>query len=872
MKLQIVPRREQTHSSAFLEHYASLRAWALRLTDGEQAEAEDVLHDAFVQFVRLAPELSGIENLGAYLNRLLRNLHLAHITRRLRMQYVDLDAFDYDSLALSIRNVHPLHLRELEDELRSICAWTVARRHDTRAASYLILRFFLGYLPSEICRLCACNRESLEKGLQSARTEIRRIKAAPSWHDLRRSAEQRIDPAPPTALESWLRRTIFSSEGEGCLPPEILRQTLSENTRRRTSIARSLLAHLAGCSICLDHANRLLNIPALSDRSFDDPAGPESNSRDAESFVHSAMRSSEEIFEHRPVRVELCVNAEPQMSFTVQSPRTVLKVDVNRGKPVAFIEAFSQQGVRLLYMPVTSPDEGGEFLQRTLIPFSEGRELSVEIAFRNPKTEIIICYTDPRHYVMPIAATAHSSAFVPGSRVRLAQTWWQRLRVWRSPRRPVRSWSFALLLVLMFLLPVTQDELVMLSAEEVLQRATLWQSHNLQPNTVVHRSFNYVEFRGGIPRDVARVHRLRVEVWSSAAPGPTLRRLIDSAGKTQASTAAPLAATPTDSTAWEYVPDADSFRLLSSSHAVNVRQSSGEIRLSTGNASLVLDRTTFHPLQQSFRFADRDVQIAEVANEVMPLAASPLREKEPEPVPPPVAPLPTLAELDDIELSVRERLHVLQADLGDDIHITRTSREVRVSGVIDPEARRSFIEADLRSVPNVQLALLSPAEAARHEHLLHVEASDGGTLEAPLMGPWLKSQWPAAEERDRHVQQMLLAADRCSEHILALGSLHIRYPETANPRVRALERDHAQKLADQTDLLLSLLPATGAPETQRPDSLDVAALTAKVQRLNQDLEQLLTVHAAQNNQSTASLEQARQNLAEIAYAARSIAP
>jgi len=242
---------------------------------------------------------------------------------------------------------------------------------------------------------------------------------------------------------------------------------------------------------------------------------------------------------------------------------------------------------------------------------------------------------------------------------------------------------------------------------------------------------------------------------------------------------------------------------------------------------------------------------------VMPLAASPLCEEEPPPVPSPVAPLPTRAELDDIELSVRERLHVLQADLGDDIHITRTSRAIRVAGVIDPEARRSLIEADLRSVPNVQLALLSPAEAAQHEHLLHVQASDSGTLEAPLMGPWLKSQWPDAEER---------------EYILALGSLHMRYPETENPRVRALERDHAQKLADQADLLLSLLPATGTAETQRPDSLDVAALTAKAQRLNQDLEQLLTVHAAQDNQSTASLEQSRQNLAEIAYAARSIAP
>ncbi len=863
LKLQVVPRREQAHSSAFMEHYASLRAWALRLTNGDQAEAEDVLHDAFVQFVRLAPDLAQIENLGAYLNRLLRNLHLAHITRRTRVQYVDLEVLEYDSLALSLRHTHPLRLRELEEELKSICAWAISRREETRAACFLILRFFLGQLPSEIARLCVCSRESLEKGLQSARAEIRRTRSTPAWPEMRRRLEQRMDTRLP--LDLWLRRVIFAEPATPCMPQSALRHVLQENIRTRKPIERSLLVHLTSCASCLEQANRLLQHLSLSERDGGHHGG-KGSSGGSDALVHRALRSCEEIFEHRPAHVELCVNAEPEMSFTVQSRRTVLVVELNRTRTIDFIEAFSEQGVRLLYMPVISPDDGGLFLQDSAISFSEGRELSIEISFRNPKTEIVICYTDPQHHVRPAVTKIERGAF--GELEHTGPSGWlDRLRASLMPGIPVRPWSYALLLLLIVLLPVTQDRQVALSAEELLTRAAHWEEQRSHDDSVIHRSFEYVESSAG--KD-SPVRRKRVETWSNSARHRTLRRLLDTSGSVQASSTERLASAPTSTTAWEYVPDAESFRLLSSIQHAQIARSEGRIRISTADTSLELDPATCHPLEQRFHVEERQIQIAEISNEVIPIAASPLREELPSPIlPPAVPPLPSRVALEETELNVRERLHVLDADLGEDIRILSTPREVLVSGVIESIARRSLIEQNLHSLPLVQLALLSPEEAARHEHLTRVRASEGGEMEQPLLLSWLKTQWPAMEERDQHVQQMLTTLDRCSEHVLAWSELQQRYPVHADPRVNAMERDHEQRATEAIDQLLSMLPSV---EADNADAPPVTSSPMQAQQLNRDLEQLLTVHVAPENVPAASLAQVRRNLAGLAHAMRSTTP
>ncbi len=69
----------KSHAEHFAERYDRLLGWALHLTDHDRAQAEDLLHDAFIQFTLAAPELDGIRNLDNYLFGVLRILRVSHL-------------------------------------------------------------------------------------------------------------------------------------------------------------------------------------------------------------------------------------------------------------------------------------------------------------------------------------------------------------------------------------------------------------------------------------------------------------------------------------------------------------------------------------------------------------------------------------------------------------------------------------------------------------------------------------------------------------------------------------------------------------------------------------------------------------------------
>src|SRR5258705_11984224 len=48
---KLAPKREQKREELFTERYERLLAWALRLTNQHSASAEDLVQDAFIQFV-----------------------------------------------------------------------------------------------------------------------------------------------------------------------------------------------------------------------------------------------------------------------------------------------------------------------------------------------------------------------------------------------------------------------------------------------------------------------------------------------------------------------------------------------------------------------------------------------------------------------------------------------------------------------------------------------------------------------------------------------------------------------------------------------------------------------------------------------------
>src|SRR5882672_853073 len=83
MKAMIQPSRIardfDAHEEAFLARYARLRSWALHLTENDQERAEDLVHDAYIQFTFARPDLNSIGNLNGYLYTMLRNLHLSQV-------------------------------------------------------------------------------------------------------------------------------------------------------------------------------------------------------------------------------------------------------------------------------------------------------------------------------------------------------------------------------------------------------------------------------------------------------------------------------------------------------------------------------------------------------------------------------------------------------------------------------------------------------------------------------------------------------------------------------------------------------------------------------------------------------------------------
>src|SRR5919206_3422227 len=114
----------ERHEDVFLARYRSLHAWALRLTGGDAARAEDLVHDAFVQFTFARPELGRVENLDGYLYQMLRNLHLSQL-RRARRRGEDAPAVvEYDSAEGALRAfADPRDSIRVQDELRQVCRY-----------------------------------------------------------------------------------------------------------------------------------------------------------------------------------------------------------------------------------------------------------------------------------------------------------------------------------------------------------------------------------------------------------------------------------------------------------------------------------------------------------------------------------------------------------------------------------------------------------------------------------------------------------------------------------------------------------------------------------------------------------------------------
>ena len=123
--------KEVSHEEVFLARYGSLRAWAMRLTGGDAARAEDLVHDAFVHFTLARPDLARMQNLDGYLYRMLRNLNTSQMRRAARRREDAPAVVEYDSAEFVLRAADPRDLIRVQDDLRQVCHYATLRKESS---------------------------------------------------------------------------------------------------------------------------------------------------------------------------------------------------------------------------------------------------------------------------------------------------------------------------------------------------------------------------------------------------------------------------------------------------------------------------------------------------------------------------------------------------------------------------------------------------------------------------------------------------------------------------------------------------------------------------------------------------------------------
>ncbi len=455
-------RPEERREQLFTERYEGLLAWALRLTNQDHEAAEDLVQDAFVQFMLGRTGLEQIENIDGYLRRMLRYMHASRMSRQTqRLHDTALSVADYDSLTLGWTAIEPPRRMQAFEELQQICSYACARKESSRAGSVLILRYFHDYLPTEIASVLRTSRHCVDQWQRLARREVKlfmndpgRLRFVAAKHPAERVAPGSFVSSGEPMSE--LRRMIFRSCQGPCLSPDELREIYSLGNS--DTLTTSRLAHIVSCRSCLDAVNSLLCLPQLAQRGLAEPPADPPD-RDEPPIDRSGGGTSgggpvdvrrklgrhlRAISEHKPQELRISVNGLPLSSLKISSDLAEVDLNLNPDEPVEFIEITSEQEIQLLFF---SSGKGTESEQWAWIELSESRTLAAFLRLQDgPSLRVI--YRDPLSAEL---STNEETLTVPGpsSPLVLVQTVdeTESLETAHHPVDPPRSWTRNLLRV-----------------------------------------------------------------------------------------------------------------------------------------------------------------------------------------------------------------------------------------------------------------------------------------------------------------------------------------------------------------------------------------------------------------------------------------
>ncbi len=438
------PNGRHDHERAFVSRYRQLLRAARRLTEGDSEAADDLLHDAFVQFVGAQPDLGGIEHLDGYLTTLLRNLRVSRLRRRANQARAQVAVEEYDSVDRALEQVDPHQALAARDALMRVCTFACQSKATSRGASILILRFFHGFYPTEVERIANGPARTIRRLLADARVEARAsLTALPRPREAGRNDNVLVPSLPaltsldPAAMVRALREAIFQTRTPPCPAPSTI---ASWYRRPGTMLETGDLAHVASCRRCLTRICATLGVPPPDETwPFEPPDDNGSSETSAPRPIRRARRRGlRDLLEHQPRELQIAVNGLPAGSLRVPAADNHVRWALRIEEPLAFIEVHSEQGQRMLMLNVASPTDGG-VVQRASVCLSHGRLIEATLDFAGLQPTLTVQYIDPSvadeavptlapsqpPLGEPMASTADGIAWRASCRARLRH-WWCR--------------------------------------------------------------------------------------------------------------------------------------------------------------------------------------------------------------------------------------------------------------------------------------------------------------------------------------------------------------------------------------------------------------------------------------------------------------
>jgi DNA-directed RNA polymerase specialized sigma24 family protein len=866
-------REDKPKEKVFLEQYSWLVDCALGITHGQREHAEDLVHDTFVQFLAKDIDVDSIANIRWYLNGILRNLHLLQLRRATRHPVQQFSIFDHDSASIGLRAWTSADQLESANSLVRACDFACYRKETSLSASILILRYFHGYYPGEICLLLGARRKVIYRWIDRGRNETKEYMESPYPLPSCGDAEPKAAPSIASA-NTFLRRLrerIFDSCLTGCL-------VLTDNPKE---LGVTELAHLVSCRACLDRRSRKMGLAHVAQRMADDisdrdEGGPRdgsggttgeilalrSRSKPSKGeILRRAYARKRELFEHRPKEISLAFDGQLRATLLINSSTNALNLSLDSKEVPNSIAVLGEQ--EFYFLILDQDDLKCPERRVHHVPLSDDRLLEVVVTPETLGPSIQVIYQDPLllaetsgvedRELFVIAAENQVLSFSseqPDSILAFDPAWWtafsSKLRNLVLAMNPLLTSAivFSALALACFVFWMRSGPSI--PAGELLDRAQKSEQATVSTNRsgVIYEKVSirtqHRTVERTIYRDAQGVRHPRRQHLS-----PEDERLKDKLSSAGVDWDAPLSAI--DYGAWRHRSGATRDEVTRSGEHLLTLTTTPLIASTVLKETLTVRDTDFHTVDRTVELRDNGtVEVAELNYDVLPWGAVNQDWFEPlsgaphsDTLPPSLLPrLPGPEQLDLAELQARLVLNRLHADSTEELEFVRSESGVEVKGIVESDARKRELASALRMIPDIRPAIFSVEELHAHADangaVSSIRAYSTVAQPSPLE-QLFRAQGRGTESLNAISQQLFDATLSVGQESRALDELNQRFgngsqlDDAGRRAFQQLLEAHATRLRSAADAEDAVLTKAGLDHSENdsaltaPGRLDAAA-------------------------------------------------